>query len=251
MKASIYVIILISCIFLGCTTFTEGFDDGTTDATFNFYPRNIPNEKNVYVILPFKNESRFELEGLEHILRRYVEIGMVRTKIIDVVDRDHTDSILNEMEFQLSGFTNSDTVLEIGNILNAKYGVTGSLLEYSCKSISKGTSIGVMNASAAGVTGANTGLDVKEGTIRVALEIKIIDLETGKVVNSYLGDSQYLTKSFSTDVSGFNSLVLAFTNGAYLTATSNTWIQIDETVIGKTMRKAVINGLNQFVNDQS
>ena len=68
-------------------------------------------------------------QGEANAVSELVTTEIVRTARFDVVDRKNIESLLREMQFQLSGCTDSTCAVEIGQILGLEFMIYGSVLK--------------------------------------------------------------------------------------------------------------------------
>ncbi|WP_457622361.1 CsgG/HfaB family protein [Persephonella sp.] len=115
----------------------------------------------------------------EGITAQLVEMGGAK-----VYTRRDLQKVLQEQQFQQSGLTDVNTLVQIGKLAGVKYIITGSVNNVNLKWISaeyakKGLSqhLGLVGAIAAAA------IETQEGwNLSTDLTIKIIDVETGEVV---------------------------------------------------------------------
>jgi len=135
MKSSLWVLLIVS-LFLIQTTWS-----------LETKPR--------LAVVPFTGDS-----GYCNMLTSLVDSGVAELGRFVTTERLHIDKVLREQALQLSGVIEESTVVKVGNILGAKYIVTGSLISTS-------------------------GSWEKEYyTASVNATVKIIDVETGKVIGA-------------------------------------------------------------------
>jgi len=72
-----------------------------------------------------KNVSQVEAEAVGELFTS----EMVMTNSFDIVDRQNIESLLTEMDFQLSGCTDSSCAVEVGQILSLEYMLYGSVIK--------------------------------------------------------------------------------------------------------------------------
>lgn len=72
-----------------------------------------------------KNVSEVEADAVGELFTS----ELVMTGQFDVVDRNNVESLLTEMDFQMSGCTDSSCAVEIGQILSLEYMVYGSVIK--------------------------------------------------------------------------------------------------------------------------
>lgn len=87
-------------------------------------------------ILPFENATT--TTGLDARAAAYTLEALTKIKdpFLRVVDREHTEAILQEQKLQLSGIVDQNTAVAVGELVGAQLLLTGTVLNYSEK---KGT----------------------------------------------------------------------------------------------------------------
>jgi hypothetical protein len=101
----------------------------------------------------------------------------------DVVDRKNIESLMNEMEFQMSGCTDSSCAVEVGQILSLEYMMYGSINKLGQDFI---INVNVINVETAQITGS-----ARERFATIEQSYDIMPLVIQKLVQgeSYIGGS--------------------------------------------------------------
>ncbi len=136
----------------------------------------------------------------------------------DVMERTKLESVLDEQKLQMSGITTPESAVKAGKILGLQYIVIGSVNQFGQKA-DQTKAFGVI---------------VNNITARVATDVRIINVETGRVEGAETGAGE----ETSTGVSVENENLptdLAFGSTGF-----------DETIIGKATKKCVDDLVNQF-----
>ncbi len=137
----------------------------------------------------------------------------------DVMERSKLESVLEEQKLQMSGITTPESAVKAGKILGLQYIVIGSVNQFGQKAEkTEAFGVAVNNVSA-----------------RVATDVRIVNVETGRIEGAENG----VGEETSTGVSIEN---------ADLLPTDVAWgsTGFDETTIGKATKKCVDDLVNQF-----
>jgi PBP1b-binding outer membrane lipoprotein LpoB len=123
-----------------------------------------------------------------------VENMVVNSGGATLISRNDMNKINNELKLQDSGLLNPDSVVEFGNALGAQFLLTGSINNVSTKySDHTGASVGLSQTSKNsdnklvkyGALAASFLVTAKDGMhVKTNFTIKMIDVETGKIVFS-------------------------------------------------------------------
>lgn len=125
-------------------------------------------------VADFTSEVSTELRhGLpEEITERLVNSGRFQ-----VYERDKLHAIMNEQEFQQSGFSDPQSAVSIGRIMGVRYILTGNILDFG-KEVRNFTGYGVRS---------------KTTIYRLSANMRVIDIESGKVLFSKNGTSEEMS----------------------------------------------------------
>lgn len=105
-----------------------------------------------------------------------------------VLERTELDEIVKEQNLGESGRVNADTRAEAGKLLGAQLLVKGVVTEF--KENESGGGIG-------GVLGGKIGVGVGKVSAHVAYTVRLIDTETGQVLNSYRAEEKVSKKGLA------------------------------------------------------
>lgn len=98
--------------------------------------KNMAFEKAVITVavLPFENKAKGGDPVMQQIQANILKSLMnTSNPFIKVIDRTHTDKILQEQELSMTNAMNSESAIETGELLGAKVIISGSLISYSGK----------------------------------------------------------------------------------------------------------------------
>lgn len=79
-------------------------------------------------VLPFKAKEGVT-QSLADFASELVSTGMVKTKLVTLVDRQSMDAVLKEQAFQKSGCTDDSCAVQIGRLLAANKILTGEIIK--------------------------------------------------------------------------------------------------------------------------
>ncbi|MBI3298141.1 MAG: hypothetical protein HYZ75_08255 [Elusimicrobia bacterium] len=141
---------------------------------------------------------------------------LAKTNRFVVVERDKLAKILDEQKLQASGAIDARTVVQVGKILGLNAIVTGSVTEFGVKT--EGSEYLLVQS--------------KRQTAEAAVDIRLVDAETGQVLYADSGKGE--AKSGKGSVLGLG------TRGGY-----------DETLEGKALRAAIVRFTENIVGQVS
>lgn len=126
-------------------------------------------------ILPFKERGKTEGKGeLGQKVTDLTFAEMVVDPELHLVDREDLNAVLAEMELNLSGLTNPDTAIKVGNLTGAKLLVTGSVFELDDSIYVVGKIIGTETSRVVGAS-AKGPADGKIGDVIEKLAKEIVE----------------------------------------------------------------------------
>jgi curli biogenesis system outer membrane secretion channel CsgG len=102
-----------------------------------------------------------------------------------VLERSKVDQVLNEQNFGASGRVDPASAAQAGKVLGAQVLIFGDITEYSEHESSVGGGLNVLKS----VTG-QVGASVSRVTAQVALDLRLVDANTGQVVSSVRGEGE-------------------------------------------------------------
>lgn len=132
-------------------------------------------------IVDFENQSRYQ--GRWHLNSRSADMfttELVKATKLDVFERKRIASILKEKDCRYSGRVDPSTAAEIGRLIGLDYVVTGAVTEID--QTSSGGGVGGFRISKAGY--------------RAAVDIRIIDVQTGQIVFADSGKGKHESTGF-------------------------------------------------------
>ena len=125
----------------------------------------------------------------------------------DLYERKQMEAILQEQNLQMSGAMTTESAVKVGKLLGVKFLVVGSVDQFGQKE-----------------TGVKAfGIGVKSTTAHVACDVRLIEVETGKLVAAEQGEENSSATGISTNYDN-----LAFGSNGF-----------DQTIIGKATNKCV------------
>lgn len=113
-----------------------------------------------------------------------------------VVERQQLDSILKEQDLGAAGRINSETALKIGQIVGASILIQGTVTQFEPGEEGKS---GRVNIPIGGI-GGGVGLGGSKVTSKVAMQLRIIDLTTSRVLSTHKAEATGTHKSMGMDV---------------------------------------------------
>jgi curli biogenesis system outer membrane secretion channel CsgG len=98
----------------------------------------------------------------------------------NVLDRTHIGSVMQEHSLSTSGEVSPASAIQTGQLVGARYLITGNVLQLDKTGQSGGSAGGLIGGFAGGVVG---GLSNTRVTIKIA--VRVIDSQTGQIVQSF------------------------------------------------------------------
>lgn len=140
-----------------------------------------------------------------------------------VVERAELASVLREQELALQKITSKETAAQVGRVLGAQLLVRGSVTEFDQRAGGTGLRVGV----ASGMLGGALGGQSTQGV--VAMDLRLIDTTTGRVIQSQRADARITAGGISADI-----MVNQVTFGGD---------HFQRTVLGQATREAIQKGV--------
>lgn len=115
---------------------------------------------------------------------------LVNLDTMNVVDRSHIDSIMQEKNLKLSGDISPSTGMQLGRLLGAKYLIVGRIVQFDHTATNSG--------GLGGFTGpvlSNVG--VKGEKVHLQVASRIIEVSTGRIIASIPEEQTHSSTSFS------------------------------------------------------
>lgn len=169
-------------------------------------------------ILDFRNTSGYA--GPWHIgggVSDMLATALFKSNKFDVIERERIGLILKEQKFQQTDMVDEGSAVEIGKLLGANVIITGNVTEFGIKR----SGLNFDRFAPRGLTG----LSVKTQTVRVAMDARMIDVQTGKLIAAEEADA---SNSSSNIGIGVENTGLGFGTQGF-----------DQTSAGKATREAV------------
>ena len=116
----------------------------------------------------------------------------------NVLDRAHLGNVLQEHNLSTSGEVSPASAISTGQLIGARYLITGNVLQLDKTGQSGGTAGGIIGGFAGGVIG---GVNNSRVTIKVA--VHVIDAQTGQIVQAF--DDEETKSNLSIGFGGFGS----------------------------------------------
>ena len=145
--------------------------------------------------------------------------SLVKSGKFDVMERKKINALLAEQKLGMSGLTTPESAAKAGKILGVEYIITGSVNEFGQK-----------NESAKAF-----GLTVNNLTARVAMDIRIIQVETSRISISEKGIGEEFSAGVAIDNPNLLPTDIEFGSKGF-----------DETIIGKATGKAVEDAVKKI-----
>ena len=108
-----------------------------------------------------------------------------------VLERAKIQEVLDEQDFGASGRVTQQTAAQQGQVLGVQALITGGITEYNYSSSSLGGNVSVFNRLSA---------SAQQLKAMVALDMRLINTETGEIIASKRGDGNATAKTVSADV---------------------------------------------------
>lgn len=177
-------------------------------------------------ILDFQNTSGYD--GPWHIgggVSDMLATALFKSNKFDIIEREKIGLIIKEQKFQQTGMVDENSAVELGKLLGADVIVTGNVTEFGIKT----GGLAFDRFAPHGLTG----LGVKTQTVRVAMDVRLIDVQTGKLVAAEEADASNSSGSVGI---GIENTGMAFGDRGF-----------DETSAGKATRETVNKMVQKIV----
>ncbi len=136
-------------------------------------------------VMDFENRSQHGGWRLGSGAADILTTALVKTGKFDMYERERLNSVLKEQKMGASGLVDPSTAAQIGKLIGVNYIITGAVTEYG--------------QSRAG--GGGGGVDVGKVGYHSAVDIRMVDTTTGKIVFADTASDD--KSSFSVKVFGF------------------------------------------------
>ncbi len=169
-------------------------------------------------VLRFTNETSagWWSGGMGSELQDMLAAELANLGAFQVLDRKEIDAVLTEQDFGTSGRIDPATRAKIGKIKGAKYLVSGSVSSFEEETSGDGGGISLMGFSIGG----------KRDKAYMAIDLKVIDTETGEIVDSRTVEAS--SSSYGLDL------------GASIQGVSGNLGKYEKTPAGKAIRACII-----------
>jgi TolB-like protein len=81
------------------------------------------NNGTIAVVKIFTSNENLSLQAI-----RWLENGLVESRKLTIISRQQINAVLNEQEFGLSGYVDDESAQLLGNLLGAKYVLSGEVI---------------------------------------------------------------------------------------------------------------------------
>ena len=126
-------------------------------------------------VLEFQNnatEAKEVTEGVRRGITDMLTTELVKTGAFTVYERSRIEAVAKEQKLSASGLVDPTTAVSLGRLVGVEAIVTGAITEFSTK-----TSGGFIPL------GGFTGVAVGSSTAKVALDLRVVRVQTGEVVS--------------------------------------------------------------------
>jgi curli biogenesis system outer membrane secretion channel CsgG len=169
-------------------------------------------------ILDFRNTSGYA--GPWHIgggVSDMLATALFKSNKFDVIERERIGLIIKEQKFQQTDMVDENSAVEFGKLLGADVIITGNVTEFGFKK--SGFDFGRIAGHGL------QDLSVKTQTVRVAMDARMIDVQTGKLIAAESADASNSSSNLGI---GVENTGISFGDRGF-----------DETSAGKATREAV------------
>lgn len=150
-------------------------------------------EEGSLAVIPLKNAREMSRWwGSEYdpaaALTDAITTRFANSKRFITVDRTSLNDVLREQRMSSDGMISTETAIEAGQLIGARYIVTGTVTEFA--------KVNTGGGGALYIPGINVGIGGKGNTrVRVTCELKVIDSETGMIVSGVSSSKEINTSS--------------------------------------------------------
>jgi curli biogenesis system outer membrane secretion channel CsgG len=131
----------------------------------------------------------------------------------NVLDRKAIDSTLSEHQLSASGEVDPATAIRAGNLVGARYLVSGNILQLDAT----GQSGGSASQFIPGILGAAAG-SVSQTRVTLKVAVRVVDAKTGQIVRSFTDEQTQTATSWGT--AGFaGETAGSYNNGSFVNST--------------------------------
>ncbi len=230
-KMLIAIAAAVTLLFIlgaGCATGGSGGGEKETQASeqeTSYQPYN--GIKKRIAVLAFENKvaSRWydKSWNIEASITEMLITELMKTNRFIVLERGSIDQVIGEQDFGASGRVRASSAAKVGDILGAQLLVKGAVTEFAEKE----------SGGKGGIAIGGVALGGKSNTGHVALDMRMIDSNSGQIIASERAES----KITQTGVGGIAFLgPVAFGGSGY-----------KKTSLGKATREAVVKAVQAIV----
>jgi len=163
-------------------------------------------------IIDFKNTTKYGARRLSDSAVQILVSELSRSGNFIIIEREKLDAVLKELEFQLSDLSQEGNAAEVGKILNCEYLISGGISNFGVKTEGRDLLIAKQ----------------KIQTVKVEVDLKLIDVETAQIVYSAFGKGE--TEKVIGSALGIGG------SGGY-----------DETLAGECLRAAISQAVEKKI----
>jgi curli biogenesis system outer membrane secretion channel CsgG len=185
-----------------------------------------PRPRKRLAIVSFETAGDWTRTQLGQVLADMIITELVKQGSVEVVERAELDALLKEQRLAAEGVLDAATVARSGRILGIDYILGGKV-----------TQAGFTRKDAGGFATV-VGVNVEKATARVALDTRLIDAETGRIITVSAGEGEEKNSGLMLLASDFNRL---FVGGRFNT---KEW---ESSMLGKAARKAVTQVVKPYL----
>ncbi|HOF89163.1 MAG TPA: CsgG/HfaB family protein [Armatimonadota bacterium] len=130
------------------------------------------------------------IQRLNNVLTDMTISALVKTGAFDVVERTELDKVLAEQKLKADGTLDPASAVQAGKVMGADLLLGGKLTEFGVKEKKTGLG-GILPA-----VGLGAGFDLKNSTARVAIDARVIDATTSRILVADTASGENKESSF-------------------------------------------------------
>ncbi len=203
--------------------------------------------KEKLIIADFVNRSSWKKLGSG--LTDDIMTLFVKTKRFDIIERKKLKSILQEQELQLSGLVNTEDAVKVGNLIGAKYIITGSITSADATHREKEVIKKYKDRATGLIRYKKYIVTTWEG--RLTISARLVEIETGKVLigKTVTGHGRERHEREKDDKTFLESILTALVSKDENKAKVRYFRQIDQKVINTARSKAAHSLVSDFLKE--
>lgn len=151
--------------------------------------------------------------------------ALFKSNKFDVIERERIGLVIQEQKFQQTDMVDENSAVKLGKLLGADVIVTGNVTEFGIKQ----SGLDFNRFAPHGLTGLN----VHTQTVRVAMDARLIDVKTGKLIAAESADASHSSSNVGI---GIENTGMGFGDQGF-----------DETSAGKATRETVNKMVQKIV----